>query len=108
VRQLDGVAQRHLHHAGAELDALGHAGQGREEHQRIEHGLAAREGVDDPAAGEAQALDALPELDHARQHGGRPAAWPGAGDGHAGDMHALLRCFRSVARPGSPPSMCRR
>ena len=97
VRQLDGLAQRHLHHAVAKLDALGHAGQ-VEEHERIEHGLAAREGVDDPAAGEAQALDALAEPDHARQHGGGSAALRGAGDG---DVAICMGCSAASGRwPG--------
>jgi hypothetical protein len=39
--------------------------RGREHHQRIERRLAAREGIDDPAAGEAQPLDAATEIDSA-------------------------------------------
>src|SRR5437762_4630160 len=62
MRQLDGMAHRHLQNAGADLDLLRHRGDDAHYHDRIEGGAATAERVGDPQTGEALGLDLPREI----------------------------------------------
>ena len=71
--QLDGIAQRHLKDAGAQLDGARHGGRHGQGHERVGTERAAAHGVEGPRALEAGGLDAPRRIGEAQSPKLRPA-----------------------------------